>query len=447
MFTKPKKHNYLFLMALFFTVCLSSTSHAREDSVQITSRLSHPYMEPNKEQTVFFKIGLKGEPLKTNKERAPINIALVLDKSGSMSGRKMEDVKTASKMLVDRMGPRDVLSVIVYDNEARVLVSATQLTNPEAIKSQIGNIYASGGTALYSGVQLGAQELKRFISDNKINRVLLLSDGMANVGPSKPHELAQLGTELAQDGISVSTIGLGLGYNEDLMDQLAASSDGFHQFAQETHDLAKAFDWQFGKLASIVANETVVTMKFPSNVTPIRILGRDGQVKSNSVQVKLNQIFSSHEVYVLVEARVTPSYSTQNTMPLADVHVTYHALGQKIYKNHTSEIVANLTTDQNILRSTRDTDVIIAATEQTAALEHAKIIKLRDQGQVKLAEKKLEELSSKVNQASEDLNSGKLSRYGEILKRQLDDVKKGVDWNQTRKQGTATLRSVAFSTI
>jgi len=442
-----RQHKHLFFMALLFTACLSNTSFAQEKSLEITSRLSHPYMELNKEQTIFLKIGLKGKTIKPSTERAPMNIALVLDKSGSMNGQKMQDVKRASKMLIDRLGPRDVLSVIVYDNSAKVLVSATQLTNPESIKSRIDSIYADGGTALYDGVTLGSRELRRFISDNKVNRVLLLSDGMANVGPSEPHELAQLGKTLAQEGVSVSTIGLGLGYNEDLMDQLAASSDGFHQFAQETHDLSKAFDWQFGKLASIVANDTKVTMNFPRHVQPIRVLGRDGQVKGNSVKVSLNQVFSSHEVYVLVEAKVMFFYDEKDILPLADVHVTYHDLGQQTYNTHTDKIVANLTTDQNIVNSARDMDVIIAATEQTAALEHAEIIKLRDQGKSKEAETRLEVLSLKVNQASEELNSGKLTRYGEILKRQLDDVKNGLDWNKTRKEGTATLRAVSFGTI
>jgi Ca-activated chloride channel family protein len=437
----------MFFMALLLTACLSDTSFAQENSLEITSRLSHPYMELNKEQTVFFKIGLKGKAIKPIAERASINIALVLDKSGSMQGQKMDDVKRASKMLIDRLGPRDVLSVIVYDNSAKVLVPATQLTNPESIKLRIDNIYADGGTALYDGVTLGSRELRRFISDNKVNRVLLLSDGMANVGPSEPHELAQLGRTLAQEGVSVSTIGLGLGYNEDLMDQLAASSDGFHQFAQETHDLGKAFDWQFGKLASIVANNTKVTLNFPRYVQPIRIIGRDGQVKDNSVQVELNQVFSSHEVYVLVEAKVMFFYDENDILPLADVNVTYHDLNQQTYINHTDKIVANLTRDPKVVSSSRDVDVIIAATEQTAAVEHAEIIKLRDLGQTKEAETRLEMLSSQVNQASVELNSGKLSRYGEILKRQLEDVKNGLDWNKTRKQGTATLRAVSFNTI
>lgn len=437
----------MLLIALFVTTGFSLPAQANEPNIEITSRLSHPYIEPNKEQTVFLKISLKGKVPASNKQRAPINLALVLDKSGSMQGQKIESVKQASKMLIDRLRPYDTISVIVYDNKAHVAVPATQLIDPTAVKAEIDRINASGSTALYDGVKLGANELKRFISDNKVNRVLLLSDGMANIGPSSPQELARLGLSLAQSGISISTIGLGLGYNEDLMSQLAAVSDGFHQFAQETQELTQAFNWQFGKLSSIVGNNTKVTLDLPTHVTPIRLLGRSGKISDRTVQVSLNQIFSSHEAYILLEAKVAPIDSNQITLSLADITVTYNDLDDNTWKNHQSKIVANLTTDQNLIGSTQDTDVIIAATEQIAGLEHAEIIELRDAGKVAEAEVKLEALSKKVSQASESLNSGKLSRYGEILKRQLDAIKKNLDWNKTRKEGTAGLQSVSFGTI
>lgn len=287
-----------FLIALFVTACLSNTSQANEANIEITSRLSHPYLEPNKEQTVFLKIGLKGKPTKLEKHRAPINLSLVLDKSGSMQGQKLADVKKAAKMLVDRLTPEDTLSIIAYDNEAKILIPATHLTNPITIKNEIDQLYAGGGTALYSGVQYGARELKRFMSDNKVNRIILLSDGIANVGPSSPHALANLGRTLAQENISVSTIGLGLGYNEDVMFQLASSADGFHQFAEDTYALQHAFDWQFGKLSSTVANNAKVTINFAPNVTPIRILGREGTLHDGIAHFDLNNIYTTHEVYV-----------------------------------------------------------------------------------------------------------------------------------------------------
>lgn len=84
---------------------------------------------------------------------------------------------------------------------------------------------AGGGTALYAGVAQGASELREFLDPHRVNRIILLSDGQANKGPSSPSELGNLGAALISEGISVTTIGIGLGYNEDLMTQLAPRSD------------------------------------------------------------------------------------------------------------------------------------------------------------------------------------------------------------------------------
>ena len=442
----PRKRHYLSLFTLFITALTPHAVQAKDD-VEITTRISHPYLEPGTEQTVYFKIGLKGKKPHANKERPAINVALILDKSGSMSGQKIADAKKASKMLVDRLNPNDIVSVIAYDNQPHVIVRAQPVRHPEMIKAQINQIQANGGTALYHGVETGARELQKFFTDNQVSRAILLSDGIANVGPSTPTDLAELGHRLANQGISVSTIGLGLGYNEDLMARLANSSDGTHQFAESADDLAQAFDWQFGKMASVVANGTEVTINFADNVTPIRVLGREGNVSTHSAYFNLNEIFSTHETYALVEAKVKTPTTAHQQLTLAHTIISYRDLEAMGVVQHSRAIYADISFDKNLLRNTRDTDVIIAATEQISALKHEEIIKLRDEGKTAEAKTQLEELSKTVNQAGEDLNSGKLNRYGEILKQQLNDIENNQDWNKTRKQGTATLQSVTFGTI
>lgn len=116
---------------------------------------------------------------------------------------------------------------------------------------------------------------KKFLDRNKVNRVILLSDGMANIGPSKPHELAELGRALIKQGIGVSTIGLGLGYNEDLMTQLAGHSDGNHYFVEDADKLSKVFDSELGDIFSVVAQDIDINIICKDGVKPLRILGRD----------------------------------------------------------------------------------------------------------------------------------------------------------------------------
>ena len=133
-------------------------------------------------------------------------------------------------MATERLDEGDVLGIVSYSDNAYVRVPAGELDDLSEIRSAIRELEAGGRTALHAGVSQGLSELREFIDPYKVNRVILLSDGLANIGPASPRELAELGRGAAQDGVSITTIGLGLGYNEDLMTQLALASDGNHAF-------------------------------------------------------------------------------------------------------------------------------------------------------------------------------------------------------------------------
>ncbi len=101
----------------------------------------------------------------------------------------------------------------------------------------------------------GSSEVRKFINRNRVNRVILISDGIANVGPSSPEALGNLGASLGKEGISVTTIGLEAEYNEDLMTKLAMYSDGNHAFAETPQDLARIFDHEFNDILSVIAQD------------------------------------------------------------------------------------------------------------------------------------------------------------------------------------------------
>src|SRR5690606_19740815 len=135
----------------------------------------------------------------------------------------------------------------------------------------------------------------------RINRVILMSDGLANVGPSTPSELAELGRKLGGKGISVTTIGLGLGYNEDLMQKLALASDGNHAFAEKPSDLIEIFNSEFGDTLSIAAQEIEITIECRDGFRPKRVLGRQAEIDGKRIKIKLNQLTGGHERYLVVE--------------------------------------------------------------------------------------------------------------------------------------------------
>ncbi len=211
--------------------------------------------------------------------RPPVNVALVIDRSGSMRGPKIEQAKEAAILALSRLTPRDRVSVVAFDHNVDVVVPAGPFVDFPEMKQRISSIHPGGRTAIYAAVRQAGQSVSEAVSEGSISRVILMSDGQANVGPSSPAELEQLGRELAGQGISVSTIGLGLDYSEELMTRLAAASDGNHAFVENPEQLAGIFNKEFGDVFSVVGQDAEVEIECPEGVEPLRGMGRDMKIQ------------------------------------------------------------------------------------------------------------------------------------------------------------------------
>jgi len=256
-------------------------------------------------QEIVVKIDLQAIADRQKHRRTPLNLAVVLDKSGSMSGAKLEKTKQAALQLVDRLAPDDVFSLVIFSDEARVLVPAQKVDDKEALREKIESIEAGGSTALYAGVKAGARQIEEYFSDKRINRVILLSDGLANVGPSSPRELRQLGRDLAGQGIAVTTIGVGDDYNEDLMAGLAEASDANYYYVQDTEKLPEIFAKELGDLLAVAAREIRIEITCPDGVKPLGFIGRPETFADQRASVNLNQFTLGQGRYLFLRCLVT----------------------------------------------------------------------------------------------------------------------------------------------
>lgn len=267
------------------------------------------------------KVTLDAPPA-DRRERPAVNLCLVIDRSGSMSGDKIERAKEAAIEAVRRLGSQDIVSLVIYDHEVETLVPAQSAANAEWIEARIRSITSRGNTALYGGVSQGAAEVRKYAGERHVSRILLLSDGLANVGPSSPDDLARLGASLLKEGVSVTTIGVGTDYNEDLMTRLAQSSDGNTYFVENSDDLPRIFAAELGDVLSVVARDVTLEIACGEGVRPLRIIGRDGRIHDRQVDLRLNQLYGGQQKYALVEVEV-PASSPDATRQLAQARVGY----------------------------------------------------------------------------------------------------------------------------
>jgi len=275
-----------------------------------------------KKQKAIVKVTLDAPKAPRADKRPPVNLTIVLDRSGSMSGRKIEKAKEAAIAALRRLDPRDLFSLVTYDTRIETVVPAQSAANSEWIEGRIRSISTGGNTALFAGISQGASEIRKNLGRRYIHRILLLSDGLANTGPSSPEELGRLGAALRKEGISVTTIGVGTDYNEDLMTLMAQNSDGNTYFVESSADLPRIFGTELGDVLSVVASKVTIEVEFPEGVRPLRIIGRDGRIGAKTVEVSLNQLYGGQEKYALIEVELPASAEGEVRM-VANAHCRY----------------------------------------------------------------------------------------------------------------------------
>jgi Ca-activated chloride channel family protein len=334
---------------------------------------------------VIFDVNLQGRD-STSARHTPINLALVLDHSGSMEGAKIEKAREAACIAIDQLEPSDVFSLVQFDDQVDVLIPAQPVEDKERLKRIVNRIVPGGSTALYAGVQEGAHLLRKYFDEKDVNRVVLVSDGIANVGPSSPSELAELGRDLREKGSSVTTVGLGEDYNEDVMASIAEASGANYYYVKDAEKLPDIFEKELGEVKNAVAQDIRIIIELPDGVEPIEIVGMpDAHFEGNKATVRLGSFYASQRRDILVRCRVKSPEG--DSAEIGRVHVVYAAPGDG--KDCQSDAAATVKFTDRQADSDKSVNASVATQvalgENTATRQRA--LELQDAGKYKDAAK------------------------------------------------------------
>ena len=205
--------------------------------------------------------------------RMPLHLAVVLDRSGSMSGGPLQEACRCAAAILDRMGPQDRLALVAYDHRAQLLRPCTPLNDKEETRRLLASLHTGGNTNLHQGWATGVAELNKAHQTGVISRVLLLSDGQANAGITDPDELAKYCVEAQLAGVSTSTYGLGRDFGENLMTGMAKHGQGRSYFGESAEDLMDPFMEEFDLLSNLVARRLTVSLNTLPGVRVIQCNG------------------------------------------------------------------------------------------------------------------------------------------------------------------------------
>jgi Ca-activated chloride channel family protein len=228
---------------------------------------THPKLEAGREQTedVLIRITPPVPNPDVNsrpnwKGRPDLNLSLVLDRSGSMEGQKMVRAREAAMFCVDQMLPTDRLSVVTFDDHIEVLFPSEPVTNKQVMRELISRVHARGSTALHEAWVRGGLGVSERLLDQGINRVVLITDGLANVGITNTDEIVMQAMGLYQRGVSTSTIGIGADFNEDLLMPMAQSGGGNAWHVVEPEDMQRIFQVELEGLVAQFAHTVSLSL-------------------------------------------------------------------------------------------------------------------------------------------------------------------------------------------
>jgi Ca-activated chloride channel family protein len=369
-------------------------------------------------------------------QSAPLNLCLVLDRSGSMAGQKIENLRRAVELVIDQLDPMDILSIVIFDDRAEVLVPATPVTDKNALKAKVKGITDRGGTEMSKGMQLGIQELQKHLTPDRVSRMVLLTDGQTY---GDEDECQKLANQLAQLSVPLYAFGLGEDWNEDLLDALAnatKSLGGFAEFIERPEQILRHFEFAVRSAKRVVARNAYLTLKLAQGVGPRQVwrvlplianLGYQ-PISDRDVQVPLGDLERDEGQAVLLEFSVTSK--PKGVFRIMQAEVTYDLPHENRYGEKVkADIVMEFTDDAQAIQQVnpRVMNLVEKATAfklQTRALDAARV------GDISTATRLLRQSATRL------LNIGET----ELAKLAEDEAARLEQGQQMTSTGTKRLR-------
>ena len=284
-----------------------------------------PFPFAEAERYEMLRIGIQGYAVPPE-ERKDVSLTFVIDVSGSMAmENRLGLVKRSLELLVEQLRPSDSVGIVVYGSEARVVLEPTSGEDQGTILRAIHRLQPEGATNAEGGLRLGYEQATRAFKPGAINRVILCSDGVANVGRTGPEAILEVISGYASEGITMTSVGFGMGnYNDVLMEQLADKGDGFYAYVDTLAEAQRLFVHGLTGTLQTIAMDAKVQVDFdPEAVTRYRLVGFENRAIADEQfrddKVDAGEIGAGHSVTALYEVKLRPEAEGR----IATVHLRW----------------------------------------------------------------------------------------------------------------------------
>jgi len=315
----------ILLSVFLFTLTILGAPDARAEAsrLNINSDYSAVAVVPGKPVTINILITIEAPVVAPRTVRQPVAVSLVIDHSGSMSSaRKLDYAIQAGKVLVRGLEKDDQFALVIYDDKVKVLYPLGKIKDKEHIYNLLDSIQPGGYTFLSGGLDKG---IKQFANKpfKGVRRVVLLSDGLANRGVTEPEQVAAIAFESRKRGVNVSAVGLGLDYDEDLMQLLAQRGGGQYYYVKDSEDLPSIFQRELALANDACTRELNTRLVFSPRVSASRVYGYSTGKENKETRVEMSDLSSGEKRQMLMSVTFTPDPSADR-QHLGDLHMVYN---------------------------------------------------------------------------------------------------------------------------
>ncbi len=389
--------------------------------------LDYDVITVEREQTLYLMARLTAGAAPGQEARRPLNLSLIIDRSGSMAGSKIDYTRQAAALLVENLSQTDTFSVVLYNEGVETFLQPQQVTHKDLLKQRLQKIRAGGTTNLSGGWLEGISHVADNLDPDQINRVILMSDGLANRGIVDQAELVKIAAQKREEGVSTTTMGLGEDFNEDLLIEIADAGGGAFYFIESPEVTPGIFQEELSGLLKLVGQNLTLTVLPTVHVQQVRQMNTypeeshpDGQ------RYRMGDIHGDDTRSVMLEMKI-PALDTIGQVQIATLRFEYDELQDNTFSRKSIELPVHVNVAAQVdADSEQNAEVTRSVLLLKAADARREAIKLADSGKFKEAADLLRSTADAIQVAG--LDDPALKDEYNALMTQAKDMTKGAEY-------------------
>jgi Ca-activated chloride channel family protein len=391
--------------------------------------LDYNLLSMAREHHLYLMARIKAGANPNAQKRRPLNLSVVLDRSGSMSGDKLSYVKKATQFLVQHLGVQDRFSLVTYDQKVAVHIAPTSVVHKDNLSRSIETIMSGGTTNLSGGWLQGCQLVAEGLAEGQSNRVMLLTDGLANEGVTDSNRLVAMARQKREEGVTTTTMGVGMDFNEDLLTRMANEGGGAFYFIDNPDQAPKIFAEELNDLLSVVGQNLVIALTLSSKVSAVKYLNTYPMEKgAGNMTFRLGDLFADEIKTLLLELTI-PALQTLGEVEVAWLRFDYDELAEERVTHRTLElpIKVNAVRDEDYHEGAPNAEVVRTALLLRAAQAREEAIKYADKGEFDKAKQTLSDIADSIQRSIQqgDLDDKALQIEQNMLREEALDMELG----------------------